>query len=119
MPERLQAQPPPSLADTGYCSADRLTAREQPGIESSIAVKRDQYRPHRSGRFGEPHELPDNPTPVARMTRRLQRGDGCAAHALRQQRVEPVFGIVKSVRAFRPFLARGLETSKTSGRRSA
>ncbi len=42
------------------------------------------------------------------MTHRLKTSAGWAADALRQQRVEPVFGIIKSVMGFRQFLTRGL-----------
>ena len=50
-----------------------------------------------SERFSEPEALPADPTPVQRMTNRLKTGAGRAAYALRKQRVEPVFGIIKSV----------------------
>ena len=115
MLERVQAlptglnQPEQFLADTGYCSADNVAACEQAGIEPLIAVKRDHHHPHWSERFREPDALPDNPTPVERMTHRLKTGDGRAAYALRKQRVEPVFGIIKSVMDFRQFLTRGLD----------
>jgi transposase len=111
--ERLQAlpaglnQPEQFLADTGYGSADNVAACEQAGIEPLIAVKRDHHHPHWSERFQEPAELPANPTAVERMTHRLKTGAGRAAYALRKQRVEPVFGIIKSVMGFRQFLTRG------------
>jgi transposase len=115
MLERLQAlpaglsQPEQFLADTGYCSADNVAACEQAGIEPLIAVKRDHHHPHWSERFCEPAELPADPTPVERMTHRLKTGEGRAAYALRKQRVEPVFGIIKSVMGFRQFLTRSLD----------
>ena len=43
------------------------------------------------------------------MSHRLKTKAGRAAYALRKQTVEPVFGIIKSVRGFRQFLLRGLE----------
>jgi transposase len=115
MLERLQAlpaglsQPEQFLADTGYCSADNVAACEQAGIEPLIAVKRDHHHPHWSERFCEPAELPADPTPVERMTHRLKTGEGRATYALRKQRVEPVFGIIKSVMGFRQFLTRSLD----------
>jgi hypothetical protein len=115
MLERLQAlptglnQPEQVVADTGYFSADNVAACEQAGIEPLIAVKRDHHHPHWSERFQEPAELPANPTAVERMTHRLKTGAGRAAYALRKQRVEPVFGIIKSVMGFRQFLTRGLD----------
>jgi hypothetical protein len=116
MLERVQAlptglnQPEQFLADTGYFSADNVAACEQAGIEPLIAVKRDHHHPQWAERFNEPPELPDNPTPAQRMTHRLKAGAGRAAYALRKQRVEPVFGIIKSVMGFRQFLTRDLDT---------
>ena len=115
MLERLQALPAglnqteQVVADTGYFSADNVVACEQAGIEPLIAVKRDHHHPHWAERFSEPAALPANPTPVERMTPRLKTGAGRAAYALRKQRVEPVFGIIKSVMGFRQFLTRGLD----------
>jgi hypothetical protein len=40
---------------------------------------------------------------------RLKTGAGRAASARRKQTVEPVFGIIKSVKGFRQFLTRGLK----------
>ena len=115
MLERVQAlpaglnQPEPLLADTGYFSADNVAACEQAGIKPLIAVKREHHHPHFTERFGEPEALPANPTPVQRMQHRLKTGAARAAYALRKQRVEPVFGIIKSVLGFRQFLTRGLD----------
>lgn len=117
MLEQVQAlptglnQPEQFLADTGYFSADNVAACEQAGIEPLIAVTRDHHHPHWSERCREPEALPatPTPTPVQRMTHRLHSGAGRAAYALRKQRVEPVFGIIKSVMGFRQFLSRGLD----------
>jgi transposase len=112
--ERLQAlpadliQPRQALADTGYFSADNVTACEQAGIEPLIAMARDEHHPHWSERFSEPAEVPADATPVRRMQHRLKTRAGRAAYALRKQTVEPVFGIIKSVLGFRQFLTRGL-----------
>ena len=43
------------------------------------------------------------------MRHRLKTGSGKALYKLRQQTVEPVFGIIKSVLGFRQFLLRGVE----------
>ncbi len=115
MVEKLQAlpgglnQPEQFLADAGYFSEANVDACEVAGIEPLIAVKRDEHHPPVSERFDEPPELPANPTPVQRMTRRLKTGAGRAAYALRKSTVEPVFGIIKSVMGFRQFLTRGLD----------
>ena len=113
--EQMQAlpaglnQPEQLLADTGYFSADHVAACEQTGIEPLIAVPRDHHHPQGTERFREPPELPANPTPVQRMTHRLKTRKGRANYALRKQRVEPVFGIIKSVMGFCQFLTRGLD----------
>jgi transposase len=115
MLEKLQAlpeglnQPEQLLADAGYFSEANVDACEAAGIEPLIAVKRDEHHPHYSERFSEPPELPADPTPVQRMTRRLKTGVGRGAYALRKSSVEPVFGIIKSVMGFRQFLTRGLD----------
>ncbi len=115
MVEKLQAlpeglnQPEQFLADAGYFSAANVDACEAAAIEPLMAVKRDEHHPPVSERFDEPPELPANPTPVQRMTRRLKTGAGRTAYALRKSTVEPVFGIIKSVMGFRQFLTRGLD----------
>jgi len=115
MVEKLQAlpeglnQPEQLLADAGYFSEANVDACEAAGIEPLIAVKRDEHHPHYAERFSEPPELPANPTPVQRITRRLKTGAGRPAYALRKSSVEPVFGIIKSVLGFRQFLTRGLD----------
>ncbi len=47
------------------------------------------------------------------MRHRLQTAAGKKLYKLRQQTVEPVFGIVKSALRFRQFLLRGLEKVST------
>lgn len=91
MLERVQAlpadlnQPEQVLADAGYFSADNVAACEKAGIEPLIAVKRDHHHPQWAERFSEPADLPANPTPVQRMTHRLQTSAGRAAYALRKR----------------------------------
>lgn len=115
MLERVRAlpaglnQPKQLLADAGYFSAENVATCEQAGIEPLIAVQRDHHHPHWSERFSEPAALPPDPNPVQRMTHRLKTTAGRASYALRKQRVEPVFGIIKSVMGFRQFLTRGLD----------
>ena len=43
------------------------------------------------------------------MKYRLRTLEGRTKYRLRQQTVEPVFGIIKSIRGFRQFLLRGLQ----------
>ena len=53
------------------------------------------------------------------MKHRLQSAAGKAKYKLRQQTVEPVFGIIKSVLGFRQFLLRGLDKVLWNGSWSA
>jgi hypothetical protein len=85
MLEKLQAlpeglnQPEQLLADAGYFSEANVDACEAAGIEPLIAVKRDEHHPpFTQSASDEPPELPANPTPVQRMTRRLKTGAGRA-----------------------------------------
>ena len=106
LPDGLR-QPDQLLADTGYCSAKNVKACHDAGIEPLMAVGRDAHHPAWRDRFEEPAALPaDNP--VDQMKHTLKTQAGRAAYALRKQTVEPVFGIIKSVMAFRQFLLRGL-----------
>jgi len=61
----------------------------------------------------EKKEEPAAPAPEAGpsegMKHRLKTAAGRAKYKLRQQTVEPVFGIIKSVMGFRQFLLRGVE----------
>jgi hypothetical protein len=60
-------------------------------------------------RFVEDPTPPEDPTPLAAMSHRLQTKEGKKRYALRKQTPEPVFGIIKSVLGFRQFLLRGLD----------
>jgi Transposase DDE domain len=60
-------------------------------------------------RFAKAPPAPENPTPLAAMSHRLQTPEGKQLYALRKQIPEPVFGIIKSVMGFRHFLLRGLD----------
>ena len=68
---------------------------------------------HRTVSDLEKKDEPLAPAPGAElgevMKHRLKTDAGKAKYKLRQQTVEPVFGIIKSVMGFRQFLLRGLE----------
>ena len=108
LPEALN-QTEQLVADAGYFSEANVTAYEDAGVESAIAMKRDAHRPHWSERFTSPDAPPAEATPVQRMAHRLKTPAGRATDAVRKQTVEPVFGIIKSVMGFRQFLTRGLD----------
>jgi transposase len=56
----------------------------------------------------EPEAPPAGASVSEVMRQRLKSGSGKALYKLRQQTVEPVFGIIKSVLGFRQFLLRGV-----------
>ena len=102
-------QPKALVADTGFYSAQNVSACEARSIEPFIAVKRDEHHPAPQERFTEPAALPADATPAQAMAHKLKTKAGRALYALRKQTVEPVFGIIKSVLGFRQFSLRGLK----------
>jgi transposase len=104
------------LADSGFFSEAAVqqveqTAAGQPtGITVYAAVEKRDH--HRRVSDLEPQPEPAAPAPDARvlevMKHRLKTATGKAQYKLRQQTVEPVFGIIKSVLGFRQFLLRGV-----------
>ena len=105
------------LADSGFYSAAAVRAVEQTpagqpsGTTVYAALEKKEH--HRTVSDLEKKEERGAPAPGAElsevMKHRLQTAAGRAQYKLRQQTVEPVFGIIKSVLGFRQFLLRGLE----------
>jgi transposase len=100
------------LADNGFYSETAVTTVEQPdGPTVYAAVEKSSH--HRTVADLEQHPEPPPPAPGAPvgavMAHRLRTQTGRALYKLRQQTVEPVFGIVKEAMGFRRFLLRGLE----------
>ena len=122
----LQAIPPPVgaieavLMDSGFYSETAVrtveqTAEGQPsGTTVYAAMERQSH--HRSVADLEKKEEPGAPSAGASvsevMKHRLATKAGKKKYQLRQQTVEPVFGILKSVLGFRGFLLRGWEKVK-------
>jgi hypothetical protein len=105
------------LVDNGFFSEAAVRAVEQtdpsqPGGPVVYAAV-DKTGHHRSVADLEKKEEPEPPPAGASvpevMRHRLQTKAGKALYKLRQQTVEPVFGIIKSVLGFRQFRLRGLE----------
>lgn len=115
LPESL-GQVEPLIADTGYYSEKNVQHCKAVQIEPLIALSRQDHHPHWRKRFEEAEALPENATPLQKMTHRLKTQAGKALYALRKQTVEPVFGIIKSVMGLRQFLLRGLEKVLGEGR---
>jgi len=105
------------LVDSGFYSEAAVQTVEQTGGAQSTgttvyaAVEKKEH--HRTVRDLEQKPEPAVPGPEATtselMQYRLRTVEGRAKYKLRQQTVEPVFGIIKSVLGFRRFLLRGLQ----------
>jgi transposase len=105
------------LADSGFFSAAAVQALEQRaegqarGTRVYAAVERHSH--HRTvadlERQAEPAAPAPEASPMEVMRHRLRTQTGQALYKLRQQTVEPVFGILKSVLGFRQFRLRGLQ----------
>jgi transposase len=91
-------------ADSGYYSEPNLEQLESAAVRGYIACGRRDNDGKWHGHVG----------PLgAHMRARLDRGGKHSRYRLRGQTVEPVFGIIKTVRGFRQFLRRRI--SKVSG----
>jgi len=105
------------LTDSGFYSEAAVKAVEQnaagqpTGTTVYAAVEKKEH--HRTVSDLERKDDPVAPAAGASvgeiMKHRLQTAAGKAKYKLRQQTVEPVFGIIKSVLGFRQFLLRGKE----------
>jgi transposase len=108
------------LADNGFYSEAAVQKVEQTAAGAAtgttVYAALDKTSHHRSVADLEKKPEPTAPAPGASsaevMRYRLQSSAGKALYKLRQQTVEPVFGIIKSVLGFRQFLLRG--TAKVS-----
>jgi transposase len=100
-----------ALVDSGFFSEKAVLQLEQveAGIVVYAAVEKTGH--HRSVADLEKRPEPEPPAPEAsvkeRMRHRLKTSAGKTLYKLRQQTVEPVFGIIKSVLGFRQFRLRG------------
>ena len=113
VPTRL-GTPTQVLADNDYATeteVDALTGRE---IDVLVAVgTEDRRRQHDFRPLPDPAHAAD-PKPskapwLVAMQAKLSQADNRASYRLRQQTVEPVFGIMKHAMGFRQFLLRGHE----------
>jgi transposase len=105
------------LVDSGFYSEKAVSAVEQTaegslsGITVYAAMEKTGH--HRSVADLERKEEPEPPAAGASvgevMKHRLRTSAGKALYQLRQQTVEPAFGIIKSALGFRQFLLRGWE----------
>jgi transposase len=98
------------LADNGYANGEHVDELERASIEVLVATGRGEartydFRPQKPATQAPTHSLPW----IERMQQRTQSSRGRERYRLRQQTVEPVFGIIKEAMGFRRFLLRGLE----------
>jgi hypothetical protein len=106
-----------ALVDNGFFSENAVRQMEQTeagtatGTVIFAAVEKTGH--HRSVADLEQRPAPEAPAPDASvqevMRHRLKTAAGRALYKLRQQTVEPVFGILKAVLGFRQFHLRGRE----------
>ncbi len=102
-------QPTQVLADNGFANGDQVETLQEEGIDILISTGRRNsrkydFRPERPVQERKPHRQKW----LIEMEQKLDSEAGRQAYRLRQQTVEPVFGIIKSVMGFRQFLRRGL-----------
>lgn len=104
------------LIDSGFVSQQAVEAVEsdESGLPTGTvvlaAIKRDKH-----GRTVEDLEKKEDPLPPAsdapfaeKMIHRVATKAGRARYKLRQQTIEPIFGIIKETMGFRRFLMRGI-----------
>ena len=102
-------RPATVLADNGYANGDEVAALAESDIEALVATgssaSRYDFRPAKT-------EVPVK-KPKAEwlkvMAAKLDSEEGRALYRLRQQTVEPVFGIIKAALGFTGFSLRGLD----------
>lgn len=109
------------LADNGFYSAAAVQKVEQTAAGAAtgttVYAALDKTSHHR--RVADLEKQPERPAPPSGasvadvMRHRLQSAAGKALYKQRQQTVEPVFGIIKSILGFRQFLLRGMAKVST------
>lgn len=104
-------KPQSVLADNGFANEDEVVVLEGREMEVLVAMGREgRQRPYD---FRPPKAQSERKVSLSAwqesMQARLESKEGRAKYRLRQQTVEPVFGIIKHVLGFRQFLLRGYE----------
>jgi len=105
------------LTDSGFFSEAAVKHIEQTPegtpTGTTVYAPLDKTSHHRSvadlEQKPEPEAPPEGASLSEVMRHRLKTGSGRALYQLRQQTVEPVFGIIKSVLGFRQFRLRGVQ----------
>ena len=95
--------------DTRYFSAANLAACNVAGIGPLIAMGRQPRHSLMGGRSVTDLDTPENPTSMGAKAYRLRTRERRDLNASREQILELVFGIIKSVMGFPRSLLRGIE----------
>ena len=102
-----------ALADSGFFSETAVRQIEHGEAGPTVYAVMEKTSHHRSVADLEKRPDPESPATDASipevMRHRLRTTAGKALYKLRQQTVEPVFGIIKAVLGFRQFRLRGRE----------
>ena len=99
------------LADNGYANGDEVAALAESGIEALVATAAEGRRRRHDFRPAKAETPAKEPKAewLQVMAAKLASEEGRALYRLRQQTVEPVFGIIKAVLGFTGFSMRGLD----------
>jgi hypothetical protein len=99
------------LADNGYANGDEVAALAESGIEALVSTAAEGRRRCHDFRPAKAEAAAKEPKAewLQVMAAKLAGADGRALYRLRQQTVEPVFGIIKAVLGFTGFSLRGLD----------
>ena len=99
------------LADNGYANGDEVAALAESGIEALVATAAEGRRRRHDFRPAKAETPAKEPKAewLRVMAAKLASEEGRALYRLRQQTVEPVFGIIKAVLGFTGFSMRGLD----------
>ena len=102
-------QPERVLADSGYANGDEVESLSEAGIEALVATGAEGHRRTHDFRPAKAQAPPKEPKAawLKAMAAKLESEEGRALYKLRQQTVEPVFGIIKAVLGFTEFSLRG------------
>ena len=98
------------LADNGYACGEEVEILSERGIDALVATGaqgRQRQYDFRPPKAGKPPKEPKAEW-LKKMKAKMESEVGREKYRLRQQTVEPVFGIIKNVLGFRRFSLRGL-----------
>ncbi len=103
--------PETALADSGYANGKEVESLAEAGVEALVATAAQGRRRTHDFRPVKAQAPPKEPKAdwLKAMAAKLESAEDRALYKLRQQTVEPVFGIIKAVLGFTEFSLRGLD----------